>query len=181
MNLRPIKGVAFATWLYSLLFLIYLSFRLIFNSAHVQLDDLFIDHVPFFTFLITGVIVLVINLTSLGLYLAIRRTNRRRDVMIGMKEPARPFPSRPGKSVPTPDKAMFNDHQESTVQGNFPVKALIIWAFSISIWTYLSILSLAHPPSPPAWPISMMMFVIGYFCMVYMITAIDSRVAIRST
>lgn len=180
MDLRPIKGVAFATWLYSLLFLIYLSFRLIFNSAHVQLDDLFIDHVPFFTFLTTGVVVLIINLISLGLYLTIRRTYGRRDVLIGMKEPVRIFPFMTRKSVPTPDKDVFNDLRESPVPGKFPVKALIVWTFSISIWTYLSYLSLAHPPSPPYWPISMWMFVIGYICMVYMITAMDSRTPIRS-
>jgi hypothetical protein len=180
MNQRPIKGVVFATWLYSLFFLIYLSFRLIFNAAHVQLDDLFIDHVPFFTFLTTGVVLLVINLTSLGLYLAIRRTYKRRNVPIGMKEPTRSFPFIWRKTIPTPDRDVFDDHQGSLVPGNFPVKTLIIWTFSISIWIYLSYLSLAHPPSPPYWPISMWMFIISYICMVYMITARDSRVAIRS-
>ena len=181
MNLRPIKGVAFATWLYSLLFLIYILFRLIFNSAHVQLDDLFIDRVPFFTFLTTGVIVLLINLTSLGLYLAIRRTYNRRNAPTGLKEPDRSFPPMSGNSTSKPDEAVFSNERESYVPSNFPVKALIVWMFSISIWIYLSYLSLAHPPSPPYWPISMWMFVISYICMGYMVKARDSRVATRST
>jgi hypothetical protein len=180
MNLRPVKAVALATWLYSLLFLIYLTFRLTLNASHVQLDDLFIDHVPFFTFLVTGIFLTVINLASLGVYLAIRSTFRRQKVATGGKEADRSFENISGKSILTSFKDKLDGNLESIGLISMHVKTLIIWAFSISIWTYLSYLSLAHPPSPPYWPISMMMFVISYLCMMYMLTEKDSRIAIRS-
>jgi hypothetical protein len=180
MNLRPVKAVALATWLYSLLFLIYLTFRLTFNASHVQLDDLFIDHVPFFTFLVTGIFLMVINLTSIGSYLAIRRIYRRQTGSISGGEADRSLGSISGKSFLTSFKDKLKGNLESIGLRNLHVKTLIIWTFSISIWTYLSYQSLAHPPSPPYWPISMMMFVISYLCLVYMLTARDSRMAIRS-
>jgi hypothetical protein len=176
MSLKLIRAVAFATWVYSLLFLGYLTFRLTFNAAHVHLDDLFIDHVPFFTFLITGICLLVINLASLVLYLAIRRIHRQQKGSIGRKEADRSFTFALKKSNMTPNKDVLNGHSESISLSNLNMKALIIWLFSISIWSYLTYLSLANPPSPPYWPISLMMFVISYICMVYMITARDSRV-----
>ncbi len=151
MGLRLARAVAFATWVYSLLFLIYLTFRLTFNAAHVKLDDLFIDHVPFFTFLITGICLLVITIASLALYLAIRRIDEKRKGSISLS--------------------------------NLNLKVLIIWMFSISIWGYLTYRALADPPSPPYWPISMMMFVVSYICLVYMAyttTAIDPYIAIGS-
>lgn len=181
MGLKLIRAVAFATWIYSLLFLIYLTFRLTFNAAHVQLDDLFIDRVPFFTFLITGICLLVINLASLVLILAIRRIYGQRKGSISRKGAVRSFSFMSNKSIPTPSKDVFIGHSESISSSYLSVKALIIWLFSTTIWGYLSYLSLANPPSPPYWPISMMMFVLSYICMVYIITARDSRVAIRST
>jgi hypothetical protein len=162
MDLRLTRAVSFATWFYSLLFLLYLSFRLTFNATHVHLDDLFIDRVPFFTFLITGILLLVINLASLGLYLAIRRVQRRQKGSISGKEAGR---------SPSSISIGFSD---------LNLKVLFLWSFSILIWSYLTYLSLANPPSPPYWPISLMMFVVGYVCMVYMISKRDSRVATRS-
>lgn len=159
MGLKLTKAVAFATWVYSLLFLMYLLFRLTFNADHVHLDDLFIDYVPFFTFLITGICLLVINLASLVVYLAIRRNSGRQKILISGKETVRSF-------------IIIIKRTNLT---------LIIWLFSISVWSYLTFRALADPPSPPYWPVSMMMFVISYFCMVYMITARDSRVAIDSS
>ncbi len=159
MGLKLARAVSFATWVYSLLFLMYLLFRLTFNADHVHLDDLFIDYVPFFTFLITGICLLVINLASLVLYLAIRRNFGRQKVLMSGKEAIRSL-------------IILIKRTNLT---------LIIWLFSISVWSYLTYLSLANPPSPPYWPISMMMFVISYFCMVYMITARDSRVTTGSS
>ena len=179
-GLKLIRAVAFATWMYSLLFLMYLTFRLTFNAVHVQLDDLFIDHVPFFTFLITGLCLLVINLASLVLILAIRRIYGQRSRSIGGKEADRSFSFMSRKSIPTPGKDVFVGHSESSSSSYLNVKALIIWLFSTTIWGYLTYLSLANPPSPPYWPISMMMFVLSYICMVYLITARDFRVAIRT-
>jgi hypothetical protein len=162
MGLRIARSVAFATWVYSLLFLMYLTLRLTLNSSHVRLDDLFIDRVPFFTFLTTGICLLVINLVSLAMYLAIRRNYGLQKGPISRQEAGQSFIFMIKRSFLT----------------------LIVWSFSISIWSYLTYLSLANPPSPPYWPISMMMFVIGYICMVYMAfntTAIDTYVATGST
>jgi hypothetical protein len=180
MSLKLIRAVAFATWLYSLLFLMYLTSRLTFNAAHVKLDDLFIDHIPFFTFLTTGICLLAINLASLVLYLAIRRISGQKKGSIGRKEAERSFPFVLRKSILTPNRNVFNGHLESIGLSNLNLKALIIWLFSLSIWGYFTYRALADPPSPPYWPISMMMFVISYICMVYMITSRDSQVAIRS-
>ena len=181
VGLKLIRALAFATWIYSLLFLMYLTFRLTFNAAHVQLDDLFIDHVPFFTFLVTGICLLVINLASLVLILAIRRIYRQRKGSISRKEADRSFSFKSIYWILTPNRDVFIGHSESNSSSYLNVEALIIWLFSTTIWGYLTYLSLANPPSPPYWPISMMMFVLSYICMVYMIAARDSRVAIRTT
>jgi len=162
------------------LFLMYLTFRLTLNAAHVRLDDLFIDHVPFFTFLITGIFLLVINLAFLVLYLVIRRIDRRKEGSIGRKDAVRPFTFMSRKSILTQTTDMVVGQSESIGLGSLNMKALIIWLFSMTIWSYLTYLSLAYPPSPPYWPISMMMFVLSYICMVYIITKRDTRVSIRS-
>ncbi|HEY3419638.1 MAG TPA: hypothetical protein VGK23_03715 [Methanomassiliicoccales archaeon] len=173
MRLKFVRAVAFATWMYSLLFLLYLTFRLTLNASHVKLDDLFIDHVPFFTFLVTGIFLLAINLASLALYLAIRRYHRQQKGTISGKEADR-LTSKSRRSILTPN-SVSRDHSESIDLCNLNLKALIIWMFSISIWTYLTYLSLIDPPSPPYWPISMMMFVISYICMVYMLLSANDR------
>jgi hypothetical protein len=180
MNRKLIRAVSLATWVYSLLFLIYLTSRLTINASHVQLDDLFIDHVPFFTFLVTGLFLLVINLASLALYLRMRTIRRQTIGSKGMRAAGRTFNLRSRSSNLHPEKDVPIGHSGSIGPGYLNVKALIIWLFSMSIWSYLTYLSLTHPPSPPYWPISMMMFVISYICMVYMITARDSRVEVRS-
>lgn len=180
MSLRLVKAVAFATWLYSLLFLMYLTFRLTLNAAHVRLDDLFIDRVPFFTFLTTGIFLLVINLVSLVIYMALRRANAKQKGSIGGNEADRSFGSMSARSTPSHDKDALNGRSGSIGLGSLNLMALTVCLLSISIWGYLTYLSLANPPSPPYWPISMMMFVISYVCMVYMMTARDSRVSHRS-
>jgi hypothetical protein len=179
MNLKLIRSVAFATWLYSLLFLIYLTFRLTFNSAHVQLDDLFIDHLPYFTFLVTGICMLAINLTSLALYLKVRTILRRTGSALG-KEADRPFTTR-STAITGLQKKEFHGHPDSLALYDLNIGTFIIWLFSISVWIYLSYQSLTHPPSPPYWPISMLMFVISYFCMVFLFTPKESNVVIGSS
>lgn len=70
-KLQILRALTFATWMYSSLFLVYLSIRVLVN--HAPLNDPFIwDILPFFTFFITGIILLVICSLSMGMYLAIR-------------------------------------------------------------------------------------------------------------
>jgi hypothetical protein len=69
-GLRIISALACGTWMYSLLFCIYVSLRVFVNR--VPIHDPFIWNVPFFTFYITGICMFVIFLSSMGVYLAIR-------------------------------------------------------------------------------------------------------------
>lgn len=158
MGLKLTRAVAFATWVYSLLFLMYLLFRLTFNADHVHLDDLFIDYVPFFTFLITAICLLVVNLASLIIYLAIKKKTRRHNG------------STNGTGIVRSVIVMIKKVNLTS----------IIWLFSISIWSFHTYLTLARPSSLPYWPISMMMFVISYICMLYMLATRDSRISHHS-
>ncbi len=177
MSTRFFKAVAFSTWIYSLLFLAYLIFRLTINSEHVHLDDLFIDRVPFFTFFITSVCLLVINLASLAWYLAIRRIQRRRKASIESGDAELSFMTITKMSILAIKDRLLGSRSESKGPNNLRLKTFIIWSFSVLVWSFLTYLSLARPPSPPYWPISMVMFVVGYICMVYMMAARDSRAA----
>jgi hypothetical protein len=169
MNLRLVKAVSSATWIYSLLFLLYLGARLTLNANHVHLNDLFIDYVPFFTFLTTGICLLAINLVSLIIYLESRRA------YAGTRGTAK------SKGLgPKQNGDALHGILGSVGISYLSPKVAIIWFFSLFIWVYITYLSLANPPSPPYWPISLIMFVISYVCMVIMIKEKDSRVASRT-
>jgi hypothetical protein len=180
MNPRLARAVSFATWMYSLLFLLYLVSRLTLNADHVHLNDLFIDRIPFFTFLVTGICLLVINLASLIAYLEIQRIYAGQLGSFSRKEFDGSFPIRSKGLNLKQNRDAFHRLLESIGISYRNVKVPVIWLFSLSIWGYLTYLSLANPPSPPYWPISMIMFVISYICMVYMMKARDSRVVTRT-
>jgi hypothetical protein len=179
MNLRLVKAVSSATWIYSLLFLLYLGSRLTLNADHVHLNDLFIDYVPFFTFLTTGICLLAINLVSLIIYLEIRRVCAGTRGSIHRNHTNGTFPIKSKGLGPKQNGDALYGILESVGISYLSMKVVIIWFFSLSIWVYITYLSLANPPSPPYWPISLIMFVISYVCMVIMIKEKDSRVASR--
>jgi hypothetical protein len=62
------KKALFATlWLYTFLFWLYIVARIIIDQ--VRLDDLFLNFVPFFTFIRLGAIVFVFSMIFMYLYL----------------------------------------------------------------------------------------------------------------
>jgi hypothetical protein len=143
------------------------------------LNDLFIDYVPFFTFLTTGICLLAINLASLIVYLEVRRAFAGTRGSIGRNHTNGTFPINSKGLGPKQYGDAFSGILESVGISYLSVKVVIIWFFSLSIWVYITYLSLANPPSPPYWPISLMMFVVSYVCMVVMMKEKDSRVASR--
>lgn len=179
MNLRLVKAVSFATWAYSLLFLLYLVARLTLNSDHVHLNDLFIDRIPFFTFLTTGISLVAINLVFLAIYLETRnvQTGRGRSDSIDAEGP---IPMQQRGYWPKQKRAGLQGISDSIGISYLNLRVWVMWFFSLSIWLYLTYLTLANPPSPPYWPISLIMFVISYICMVLIVKDKDSLDAART-
>ena len=75
-KIRILRAVAFATWIHSLLFFVYVSLRVAVGNC--PLNDPFIYDVPYFTFYVTGMWLLVICFTSMISYIAIRNLSRPR-------------------------------------------------------------------------------------------------------
>ena len=61
------KALFFTLWFYTLLLWLYIVARIVIDS--VRLDSLFINHVPFFTFIGLGALSFVVSMVFMYLYL----------------------------------------------------------------------------------------------------------------
>jgi hypothetical protein len=69
INPKIPKAFTISVWFYSLLLWFYVTLRVVFDR--VSLTNRFIDYIPFFTFLNTGILSFVISFVSLLVYLMV--------------------------------------------------------------------------------------------------------------
>ncbi len=169
--LRLAGAFVFANGLYSLLFFIYVALRITFNPEIVHLNDLFIDYIPFFTFYITGVLMLAASLVSFLLYAAIRYYSGHGSVFRR--------PGGGGDGYHTSGKSLVRK------LSYIGMLALVAWSISTSIWAYVCFLILSNPisyftvarhhPIILGWHVAIVMFVISYFSMILMHYKVSQR------
>ena len=169
--LRIAGAFVFATGMYSLLFIIYIVFRLIFNPDIVRLNDLFIDYIPYFTFYITGILMLAVSSISICLYIVIRKFSRsksRHPKAIIKFQWVRKRIFRKPNGIENRD--VSNSQPRSERLSILEMSVLVTWLFSMSIWAYICFFIISHPLSfltthplsVQGWITASIMFVIGY-------------------
>lgn len=173
-KIRIIRAIVFSTWMYGMLFLVYILSRLIFTPTWAHLNDYFITGIPFFTFYRTALIMLIISIISLIICTATKyskrphyESNTRRESEI---IPAFRF----GKQTAEPNGDIFCDEVLSDTLKIMRITSLIMWILSTSIWAYISYLILTNPSTLPHWHIGMIMFVLSFFSMMIYCATRDS-------
>lgn len=156
------RAIALSIWVYSLLFEVYLSLRMTINSSFVHLDDLFIDYVPFFTFSVTGITMMLVSFISLISYISIQNYLRPLDGSIAVQDIKGIILLVFGKIGGSLGRERPSADPESRKTIRLRWRLLLICSFCLSVWTYTSYRALLDPPSPPYWPIGLMMFVISF-------------------
>jgi len=66
-NIKRKKALFFTLWFYSFLIWLYIDARIIINNVH--LNSLFLDSVPFLTFIRLGIIAFVFSMIFMFMYL----------------------------------------------------------------------------------------------------------------
>lgn len=180
---RMARAVVFSSWLYSLLFLIYIGFRLMLNPTIVHLDDLVIDYVPFFTFFRAGVLLIGFNLASIVLYAAIRYfSSKQGPKAINNYQEFRQSRSMGPNGVEYGYVPKIQPKSDMlTILGIF---AFFTWLFSTSIWIYncYQVLSdptgywtIFHPPGVLGWHLAIFMFGVSYISMIILYYGVSSH------
>ncbi len=184
------KAVFFASGVYSLLFLVYISFRLTFNPSLVHLNDLVIDYVPFFTFLRSGILMVGVCLASIILYVIMWSYSRSKRAAKAKGELQR---SQQCQAVGPDGIEVGNTpygQPRSERFGVLGILVLVAWFLSTAVWAYSCFLVLSYPksywtvyhaPGVLGWHVAIFMFLVSYISTIILYYEISHHVNVLNT